>query len=367
MEVVRYTLPSPHDGRGKAWGYTLPPPGSTKGRRWTQERVAPEADLHFPHPRTGRPVSIRSLFDALRDEGVEPHPLGEGRDGEVVLAFQRFAQHLGPAELGGGAIELPDLHRLGERVAAVRSRWFGVDRARVPWPYADRSGAETADGLAYGTMPDVFADIAELHGRFFREGLHNDLTWHHVFTDTPIPKPGEILELLRENRYAALSHFLFATVLARLNDIQLFPTVFVRGGGEGLNPDTHTPNATVSDPVTGRGVTDAPSYDRVRAGRTRHHASAILPSPMGWVPWYYDPATLGLDPPLSTFTTSARVRDDGTVIPGTPDDGTYVETNQRFALNVYNSIDVSLTLTPTNQENFGIVAWMTDTANITVT
>lgn len=30
-------------------------------------------------------------------------------------------------------------------------------------------------------------------------------------------------------------------------------------------------------------------------------------------------------------------------------------------------LEVSLTLTPTNQENFGIVAWMTDTANITVT
>lgn len=285
-------------------------------------------DLVFPHPRTGRSVSFRALLGQLRANGVEAHPFGADGDAAFVDALARRSRL--------GADHVPHPPEESED-AGIRSRWFGVDRARVPWPVPrDRTDLDESNGDAYGYMDEMFEDLAALRGGCFREGLSSDLTWHHVFPDTEIPKPDVIREWLRADRYLVLAHFLVSTLLARVDGIKLFPTVFVRGGGEGLNPDTHSPGALVSNPVTHAHVADAPNYDTVRAGRTRHHASALIPSPLGWDPWYYDSATLGIEAPLSMWTTSSTLLADGTVVLGEGDDGTFVETNQRFALNVYN-------------------------------
>jgi len=217
----------------------------------------------------------------------------------------------------------------------LRCAWFGVDRARFSWdavsfptdPFNggadfpdDQVPASAADsGDQYGYFDHVLRDIADLRGTYFREGLSLDLTWNYLRLDQPIPEPAQIEADIRADNFPVLHRFWLSVIAAAFSGTKLTPTVFVRGGGEGLNPDTHGVGELVEDPATG--FTSAARYGPVIAGRGRHHASAVIPSAAGWDRWYWYPSLLGLDPPLSDWTYTAMGTDGAYQV---TDDGTFV-------------------------------------------
>lgn len=193
--------------------------------------------LTFPHPRTGARISIPDLIASLRAAGITPHPWGEEADEQVAAWLAKAAAE-------------PNL---------VRSRWFGTDRAQFAWDRTPGSaGAESIED--YGSFFDVLIDTAALGGSCFREGVTSDLIWHHVFPDEEngdgslskpgmIPRPADILANLRDQDFTSLSRFAIVLFAAIVTNTRIFPTVFARGGGEGLNSDPHAnKNVLIFDP-----------------------------------------------------------------------------------------------------------------------
>ena len=293
-----------------------------------------QADCVFPHPTTGASISLRSVVEGLRDAGLDVGD--EDAVDSLVEGLGRFA----PQQVEEGS-------RGRSSDADLRCGWLGVDRARFPWHAGERGfdadvfagGAAypedqvneraAEDGTGYGYCDDVLADIAELRGSYFREGLSLDLTWNHLFLDEMIPVPATILEWMREDGYARLHRLWRMVLVTAMTRTKLCPTVFIRGGGEGLNPDTHADADTVQNPTTGEGLPSI-RYGAVKDGRTAHHASAVIPSALGWDPWYWDEAEIGFSAPSSTWVST--------------DDGTFTLANQRVALNVYNGDEADPTI-----------------------
>lgn len=323
-----------------------------------------QTDFLFAHPSTGKTISMRALLASVRDAGLNMHPWGDAGDAAFIQALSIQFGTLGHLRADGD----------GPDDSALRCSWFGVDRARFSWdqdrftadpfnggnpfPEADdqipRSSADSGD--QYGYFDQVLRDIAHLRGTYFREGLSLDLTWNYLFLDQPVPQPAVMEAMIRADNFAVLHRFWVAAFIAALTGTKLTPTVFIRGGGEGLNPDTHAENDPVEDPATASYYSpDAPpSYGKVRAGRSRHHASAVIPSAAGWDEWYWAPLVIGFRPPLSDWTMT-QVDSAGNRYQ-VSDDGTFVEANQRFALNAYNGDDADPE-TPARADTYlGLVA-----------
>lgn len=170
------------------------------------------------------------------------HPWGDAGDDAFIEAL---SAHFGAEASFRSADPSPD-------DSTLRCSWFGVDRARFSWdqvrftpdpfnggdPFPEpdlqipRSSADSGD--EYGYFDQVLRDIAHLRGTYFREGLSLDLTWNYLFLDQPVPQPAEMEARIRADNFAVLHRFWVAALIAALTGTKLTPTVFIRGGGEGL-------------------------------------------------------------------------------------------------------------------------------------
>jgi len=296
-----------------------------------------QSDFVFPHPRTNQGVSIRRLLDGLRAQGVEPHPFGaEADDAMVAAILVREGVNVGP---------------LQDRPTSVRSQWFGVDRAQFPIPMLDDPATAT-ESAAYGTFFAVLGDVADLRAGMFREPVTSDLIWHHIFPEEfngaraapgRIPMPADIVANLRGDDFGALWRFSLVLCAAIVYQVRIFPTVFARGGGEGLNSDPHSDkDVVIFDPTVqvlqpdgtyrSASAPDGTTWQDCIDGRPPHQNSALIPSVWGWDTWYYDPTEMVLVP---TQTSVAY---------------------QRYCLNVYNP-DIASTDEPARTDTYeGMVA-----------
>jgi hypothetical protein len=265
----------------------------------------------------------------LRNAGIEPHPFGLDADGAVVAGLKNRLPLVAD-------LDSDNLH-VSPRDSPLRSapppRYFGVDRAQFPIPGPGDPPA-LAEAAAYGSFLAVMEDVAALGAGLFREPVTSDLIWHHVFpyeyngnSAQPkygeIPVPADILENLRADDFIVLWRFSLWLCSAIGQDVQIFPTVFARGGGEGLNSDPHADKeATIFDPSVQiqqsdgtflpAEAPDGTSWQDCIDGKPAHQNSVLIPSVWGWNAWYWDRFAMEL-----------------------PEGGTS-EQYQRYALNVYN-------------------------------
>lgn len=300
---------------GKAFG------GSVAG----SQHAGPGVDAFFAHPFTTEEVSMQELFDSLRDGGLTPHPWGKEHDWQVLRWINSRALSTN----------------------TVRSRVFGVDRAQFGFPGLGMSLDDACED--YGTFQDVLVDLADLGGGMFREGVTSDLIWHHIFPyeqnsggtfDKPgeIPQPADILLNLQDGDYYALSRFMLTVLVAIRHRVQLYPSVFARGGGEGLNSDPNPEGNVIRDPTTGETAPGGVTWEDTILGKPPHQASVLIPSVWGWNEWYYQNIVKKGEflPHLEPATTT---------------------TYQQFALNVYNEASVDAPDTPASMGCYeGMVA-----------
>lgn len=315
----RYLLPQSCQTRGR----TVQIRGGDLDHAWVDRGE----DLAFTPRHGNKPSSMFRLFDRLREAGIEPHPFGQDADGAVVADLNqrlKVGAVLDTDGLQAGPLELT-------HGTASRPRYFGVDRAQFPIPrLSDRPARD--ESTAYGSYLAVMEDVAALGASLFREPVTSDLIWHHVFPEQyngrnaapgEIPEPADILENLRADDFSVLWRFNLWLCAAIANDVQIFPTVFARGGGEGLNSDPHTDkDATIYDPTVQirqpdfsfepAQAPDGTSWQDCIDGKPAHQNSVLIPSVWGWNKWYWNAVTMGV-----------------------PDGGTSSQ-YQHYALNVYN-------------------------------
>ncbi len=143
------------------------------------------ADVPLLDRRGRRCSSLSRLFRAMRERGLEPHPLGAERDSEVLLWLRsRLGYDQGPDEDGPTPQPWQGVH--SDESAAGPDLQLGVNHPRF---FND-------DDNDYGEWDEILDDLRRLGAGSIRHAHRGDLNWVSIFGDTTVPEPSEIRGML---------------------------------------------------------------------------------------------------------------------------------------------------------------------------
>ena len=245
--------------------------------------------------------TLQTLFDALRAAGVAPHGGYANASGLTAAEMDEAIAQLLVDALGTVSSSTTE-----EGVAP--SHLLGMSEAKFPRVDPTDPAFQGADISQYGTYVEMVADLARMGAGRIRRAQQCDIYWASVFPylghqvagnfyefGDLVPPPADILTNLGRDAqggtgtpdgYAALGWATGLIVACLCFGMKLDLTPFNAGGGATQN---NGEGSSGGSSVPKDANNPGPAWSAVQASMPPWQAGLLVPSGLGWDPWYLPP------------------------------------------------------------------------------